>query len=690
MEVQTLLNAPVEETKPTIVAKTTKIKSLIDISVETKKTSKQLRKIFEKGIYQKKTQLSILTKYKKRLDATDKQEESKQKKLSRKKLTPKNAIPNFASKLFTANNDPLASIAQLAAFKAFLNFGEGNIMTGLGQSLLAGGLLLAPAFVQGAGNAMLGRTPKPQKGFDVTGRRVTRPTQQRYLRRYGEGAFKNRFGKDALKTATQGSEVAQTATKGSKVGKAFGRFGAALIPGVGAAVGVADAALRAQSGDTTGSAIAGTAAALDAAAAASAVTGIGLPVAGLLSVASFALDATNLIRDLSGVSSKEEKNKQNQAAKPQQTKIEERLKEETQKQKEQSASRGSTLSFKTTLVGYEKTIKKFEEFVTVFTGQYKDNPYNEQPMPAPTQVTPGAGYDGPISGETFFPLPGGDVGTRGKVSAVQAFGAPRDGGTRPHAGLDMTHHSGSLNAAVSAYKTGKVIAAVNNGYNGYVEIDHGEGLLTRYVHITPSVRVGQTVYGGQQIGNLFPAGQDTHLHFEIYRNGSAADPLPILGSVKNRITSPLDTTRAKQHHDSTAATPAQPSRQPPGAVGPAPGDRSGSGGGRGSGSSPSVRYSTPGGRPSTADQLKSIGVDLSSTQPTQVPVSFSVAKIENKPMKYETAMVAPPVKTLTVPLPLPPQESSPQQIAASPSMPLNNSMDTDAMILKTLMYKSAA
>ena len=61
MEVTKLLNLPKEEptTTPTIVAKTTKIKSLIAISADTKKTSKKLRIIFEKGVYQKKTQLSV-------------------------------------------------------------------------------------------------------------------------------------------------------------------------------------------------------------------------------------------------------------------------------------------------------------------------------------------------------------------------------------------------------------------------------------------------------------------------------------------------------------------------------------------------------------------------------------------------------------------------------------------------------
>jgi hypothetical protein len=47
------------------------------------------------------------------------------------------------------------------------------------------------------------------------------------------------------------------ASGGGKVAKAFGKFGASIIPGIGAVVGAADATLRAQSGDTTGAAIAG-------------------------------------------------------------------------------------------------------------------------------------------------------------------------------------------------------------------------------------------------------------------------------------------------------------------------------------------------------------------------------------------------------------------------------------------------
>lgn len=168
-------------------------------------------------------------------------------------------------------------------------------------------------------------------------------------------------------------------------------------------------------------------------------------------------------------------------------------------------------------------------------------------------------YDGEVSGETFFPLPGGDIGTRGNVSSDQAFGAPREGGKRSHMGLDMTHHTGALDAAVVAYKTGKVTEAVNKGYMGSVEIDHGGGEYTRYVHVTPMVNVGQLVYGGQQIAKLFPNGGNTHLHFEYYKNKTqAVDPVPILRAVKNRLSSPLSVERARQLHESSAASQAGP------------------------------------------------------------------------------------------------------------------------------------
>lgn len=649
MDTETLLEAPKKQTN--IVASTTKLTNLVEFSTKIKNNSVSLKKIFESGTYQRKTQLSVLNRYKKRIDVIEREQDKKSSKKSKTKKK-KTELPKFKGSFFAAgsSDDPFKALGTLAAFNTIQKILNNDLAGAFAPGLVAAAALLGPGLLGMAGNAVFNRGPKVRRGFDVTGRRVSRPTQERYKSRYGDNQFKNRFGNDALKRSNKGvtaikstsagEGAVKTATQGGRIAKSFGKFGASIIPGIGAVVGVADATLRSQAGDEAGAAIAGTGAALDAAAAASAATGIGLPIAGLLSIASFALDLTNLVRDLSGMSSSEEEKNKN------------KLKEKTKEQKDLVKPQ-SSLTFTTTLVGYEKALTKFEKFATSFSGKSKNNPYDEEPTPELTKVAPGAGYDGPISGDTFSPLPGGDVGTMGRVSANQAFGASRDGGTRSHAGLDMTHHSGSLDAAVSAYKTGKVIAAVSNGYRGYVEIDHGEGITTRYVHITPGVSVGQTVYGGQQLGNLFPSGGNTHLHFEIYRNGTPTDPLPIVSSVKNRITSPLDPARAKQGKNE---------------------------GGISVGSKegyyqllhgteaiiPIENYHTASG----GDPFKNIPQDI-------------INYITSKSKKYQMAMSSMPPEIIQVPMPiLPPQI----QYVNSNSMPINIQNDAEEMLIKTLIY----
>ena len=239
----------------------------------------------------------------------------------------------------------------------------------------------------------------------------------------------------------------------------------------------------------------------------------------------------------------------------------EKLKAQEQKQKLAAMSSGLTMS--SVLDKFDSVVTKFEQADpgsssgsgTQDIGR-GENPFNEPVEYPPIEETPeGGGYDGPVSGDTFFPLPGGKAGQ----SAGQLFGASRDGGSRKHAGLDMTHHTGALNAAVAAHKTGKVTAAVHNGYNGFVTIDHGGGLKTRYYHTTPSVKVGDTVYGGQKIANLYPDGQNTHLHFEVYKGGSPINPSS--AGLGQKLPTPLTAVKAKEQSEkssgkgSVASTP---------------------------------------------------------------------------------------------------------------------------------------
>jgi murein DD-endopeptidase MepM/ murein hydrolase activator NlpD len=64
-----------------------------------------------------------------------------------------------------------------------------------------------------------------------------------------------------------------------------------------------------------------------------------------------------------------------------------------------------------------------------------------------------------------------------------------------------------------------------------VEIEHGNGLMTRYAHMSGfRARVGQPVQAGQVIGLIGSTGRSTgpHLHFEVRINDRAVNPRPFL------------------------------------------------------------------------------------------------------------------------------------------------------------------
>lgn len=110
---------------------------------------------------------------------------------------------------------------------------------------------------------------------------------------------------------------------------------------------------------------------------------------------------------------------------------------------------------------------------------------------------------------------------------IDPFGS---GKTVFHNGLDIAGPQGTpLYAAEDGVVT---ISGWGTGYGYYVEITHGNGLKTRYGHMAsqPPVRVGQTVARGQYIGPMGSTGWSTgpHVHFEVWLNGKAVDPLPFL------------------------------------------------------------------------------------------------------------------------------------------------------------------
>ncbi|NLW46892.1 MAG: peptidoglycan DD-metalloendopeptidase family protein [Firmicutes bacterium] len=106
---------------------------------------------------------------------------------------------------------------------------------------------------------------------------------------------------------------------------------------------------------------------------------------------------------------------------------------------------------------------------------------------------------------------------------------PITGKRRFHEGLDIAANHGN---GVHAYTDGRVVeAGWNGGYGNCILVDHGNGLRTRYGHLSKiSVRVGQRVKTGERIGAVGSTGTSTgpHLHFEVIRWGRTQNPLNYL------------------------------------------------------------------------------------------------------------------------------------------------------------------
>jgi len=129
------------------------------------------------------------------------------------------------------------------------------------------------------------------------------------------------------------------------------------------------------------------------------------------------------------------------------------------------------------------------------------------------------------------------VGTaeRPKTAATGTFIVPLDhyvitsewGGRwgRLHEGMDLAAPTGT---PIHASDGGKIIKA--NYWSGHglcVEIDHGNGVITRYSHCSAVfVSIGDLVYQGQHIANVGNTGHSfgSHCHFEVRVNGSSQNP----------------------------------------------------------------------------------------------------------------------------------------------------------------------
>src|SRR5437764_5328438 len=120
----------------------------------------------------------------------------------------------------------------------------------------------------------------------------------------------------------------------------------------------------------------------------------------------------------------------------------------------------------------------------------------------------------------------------GEVEFTSGFGVRSDpflGRPAMHTGLDFRAQTGD---PVRATANGKVVSSGSaGGYGRMVEIDHGNGLSTRYGHLSEiNVKVGDPIKIGQVIGEVGSTGRSTgpHLHYETRIDGEAVDPQKFL------------------------------------------------------------------------------------------------------------------------------------------------------------------
>jgi murein DD-endopeptidase MepM/ murein hydrolase activator NlpD len=136
-----------------------------------------------------------------------------------------------------------------------------------------------------------------------------------------------------------------------------------------------------------------------------------------------------------------------------------------------------------------------------------------------TKATYSASSNNPYSWLVTHPLP--DM----KRISSNFGGRTMGGRAEHHSGLDLSAPSGT-----PIYATGPGVVTKSgwgSGYGQYVEINHGNGYITRYAHASRLVaRVGDRVDAGEHIANVGCTGRCTgpHLHYEVVKDGQRKNP----------------------------------------------------------------------------------------------------------------------------------------------------------------------
>lgn len=129
-------------------------------------------------------------------------------------------------------------------------------------------------------------------------------------------------------------------------------------------------------------------------------------------------------------------------------------------------------------------------------------------------------------------LPKGRPVSDGWISSYFGYRTdPFNGRREWHPGVDI---AGEMGEPVVAVAAGIVTyAGKHGGYGNLVQINHGNGFVTRYGHNSKVlVAVGDTVSKGQEIALMGSTGRSTgpHVHFEVWRAGRVVNPIKYLSA----------------------------------------------------------------------------------------------------------------------------------------------------------------
>lgn len=156
---------------------------------------------------------------------------------------------------------------------------------------------------------------------------------------------------------------------------------------------------------------------------------------------------------------------------------------------------------------------------------------------------------------TETPVPGVELGSR--------FGwriDPFNGQRAMHSGLDFPAPTGTPILAAAGGVV--VVSDWHSAYGRMVEIDHGNGLSTRYAHASRlRVKVGDLVRRGQHIADVGNTGRSTgpHLHFEVLVSGVAQNPEVFLDAGERLVRQQVTTLQPE-----VGASPGSAAGPPPG------------------------------------------------------------------------------------------------------------------------------